>query len=597
LHRHRLVHRDIKPSNIIFVNGIPKLADIGLVARAEATLSMVGTEGYLPPEGPGTPQADIFSLGKVLYEMATGRDRQEFPELPTNLIEQPAAERARLAELNEIIIRACHADPKQRYPTAATLHADLALLQSGKSVARMRAMERTVSTLKRGGAVVALLTLLATAAWFYQSRQTARVTRLAAENLSLAQQAQASAVEARANELASRENLYAADINLAQQALRADNLRQARSLLRNHLPKPGQADLRGFEWRYLWQQCQSEELFSLQGHANDGRRIAFSPDGRHLASGDRNGVLKLWDTASRRDIANLSGTGKVTALAFSPKTGLLSVATTNSVRLWDTQSFKLLRELPGATHQTTFSPDGRYLLTSAVTGLILWETENWNTIHSYTAPESARIWTEIIGFPGDFSPNGKRIAAVFEDSIRVFSVPDLKEISVLATPYAKGPSSGRFIAFSPDNKTLATPTDTGFGVQLWDIDSDRELRSLSGHLDHVYAGCFSPDGSRLASCGADQTIKLWKVATGELIRSFKGQSDEVNDIAFSPDGKLLASIGKNDGVIKVWDANAKRTPESFRDPFGPVGFDASGRLVAFWQTMNLVSMDPATLET
>ena len=86
MHRHGLVHRDIKPSNIIFVNGIPKLADIGLVARAEATLSLVGTEGYLPPEGPGTAQADIFSLGKVLYEMATGRDRQEFPELPTNLI-------------------------------------------------------------------------------------------------------------------------------------------------------------------------------------------------------------------------------------------------------------------------------------------------------------------------------------------------------------------------------------------------------------------------------------------------------------------------------------------------------------------------------
>src|SRR6516225_3027009 len=134
LQRHGLVHRDIKPSNIVFVKGIPKLADIGLVAQAEATLSVVGTEGYLPPEGPGTAQADIFSLGKVLYEMATGRDRQEFPELPTNLLQQPAAERAQLAELNEIIVRACHADLKQRYKTAAELHAELAMLQSGKSV-------------------------------------------------------------------------------------------------------------------------------------------------------------------------------------------------------------------------------------------------------------------------------------------------------------------------------------------------------------------------------------------------------------------------------------------------------------------------------
>ncbi|MBU6400313.1 MAG: serine/threonine protein kinase, partial [Verrucomicrobia bacterium] len=74
LHKHRLIHRDIKPANVIFVNGVPKLADIGLVTEATATRSFVGTEGFIPPEGPGTAQADIYSLGKVLYEMATGRD-------------------------------------------------------------------------------------------------------------------------------------------------------------------------------------------------------------------------------------------------------------------------------------------------------------------------------------------------------------------------------------------------------------------------------------------------------------------------------------------------------------------------------------------
>ncbi|HYV26934.1 MAG TPA: serine/threonine-protein kinase, partial [Candidatus Eisenbacteria bacterium] len=132
LHRHGLVHRDIKPSNIVFVNGIPKLADIGLVARAEGTKSFVGTEGYLPPEGPGTKQADLFSLGKVLYELSTGRDRQQFPELPTNVTELP--DRAELAEFNEVLIRACAPDVRHRYESAAEMHADLALLQSGKSV-------------------------------------------------------------------------------------------------------------------------------------------------------------------------------------------------------------------------------------------------------------------------------------------------------------------------------------------------------------------------------------------------------------------------------------------------------------------------------
>jgi serine/threonine protein kinase len=83
LHLNNLIHRDIKPSNVIFVHGVPKLADIGLVTDLGATVSYVGTEGFLPPEGPGTPQADIYSLGKVLYEISTGRDRLDFPELPT----------------------------------------------------------------------------------------------------------------------------------------------------------------------------------------------------------------------------------------------------------------------------------------------------------------------------------------------------------------------------------------------------------------------------------------------------------------------------------------------------------------------------------
>src|SRR5439155_24726731 len=89
LHKAGLVHRDIKPSNIIFVSGMPKLADIGLVADVGEARSFVGTEGFIPPEGPGTPAADLFSLGKVLYEASTGKDRQDFPEPMTNLGDEP----------------------------------------------------------------------------------------------------------------------------------------------------------------------------------------------------------------------------------------------------------------------------------------------------------------------------------------------------------------------------------------------------------------------------------------------------------------------------------------------------------------------------
>jgi hypothetical protein len=139
LHEQGLVHRDIKQSNIILVNDVAKLGDIGLVTEAGDTQSIVGTEGYLPPEGPGTVQADLYSLGKVLYEISTGMDRRRFPELPQEGWNWP--DRDQVMEFNEIVLRACARDPAQRYRSVGDVRGELALLKAGGSVKQVRSME------------------------------------------------------------------------------------------------------------------------------------------------------------------------------------------------------------------------------------------------------------------------------------------------------------------------------------------------------------------------------------------------------------------------------------------------------------------------
>jgi eukaryotic-like serine/threonine-protein kinase len=159
LHTRGLTHRDIKPSNIIFTEGVPKLADIGLVA-ASGQQSFVGTEGYVPPEGPGTPQSDIYSLGKLLYETCTGKDRLDFPEIDSQLSQRP--DREQLLELNNVLVKACANDPKKRYNSAADMHRDLRALERGERPKKSRTK-----------VLIATMSILAVAlggVWFWMHR-------------------------------------------------------------------------------------------------------------------------------------------------------------------------------------------------------------------------------------------------------------------------------------------------------------------------------------------------------------------------------------------------------------------------------------------
>lgn len=159
LHRHGLVHRDIKPSNIIFVNGIPKLADIGLVTDMFEPGVFIGTLGFIPPEGCGTVRSDIYSLGKVLYEISTGKDRNDYPELPDDLAD--SAEASDLALLNNIILKACRTRPWHRYQTAEEMMSALLAFQFNKKMLRKGRNKQLLAWLVGTvGAIVALVVII-----------------------------------------------------------------------------------------------------------------------------------------------------------------------------------------------------------------------------------------------------------------------------------------------------------------------------------------------------------------------------------------------------------------------------------------------------
>ncbi len=182
LHEQGLIHRDVKPSNILYAGGVPKLGDIGLVAEAGSSRSFVGTEGFVPLEGPGTERADIFALGKVLYEALTGMDRSKFPRLPADWTQ--AYDFEQRLELNEIVLRACEGDTVRRYHSAREMLADVALIASGRSVRKMRGMERRMRALKwiAGSVAVLALAALGISGVWRQQAERERALRLRAGN-------------------------------------------------------------------------------------------------------------------------------------------------------------------------------------------------------------------------------------------------------------------------------------------------------------------------------------------------------------------------------------------------------------------------------
>jgi WD40 repeat protein len=540
LHGHGLIHRDIKPSNIIFVNGIPKLADIGLVAEQSEAKSFVGTEGFIPPEGPGTPQADIYSLGKVLYEIATGKDRHEFPALPTMLGD--SATDTPLLELNSIFLKACQSDLKLRYPTAKPMQDDLLLLRSGRSVKRAQAAERRLALLTKVSVVGALLTTLTLVGFYFAKRQ-------AKFELSLRGRAQ------EAERITRR--------NLVRELVAAGNRRAEDGDLLGALPSYVEAlaqeqdDLPAQErhrMRIGATLHQAPRLVQLWAHDAAVNSVAFSPDGKWVASGSDDRSARLWNIDNGQEVyPPLVHLGPVLDVSFSPDGGRLLTRSgddsSGEARIWEAPSGRLLGTVKrrGRMPIAIFSPDGRELLISDdATGAQL--CDGFTGQLKRPLPHPAPIVAAA------FSPDGRRLVTSATDSrVRLW---DTVTRQIIAE--AIGSWQMDHLAFSPDGQFYAV-TGGNSGIWIRDGRTGAEVRTFAeGDVPAVASLCFSPDGQRLLMAYWTQLVSIWDVRTGARMAGLNLEAKASGahthfGAEYSPDGRAVLTWG-DDGTARVWSS-------------------------------------------
>lgn len=291
--------------------------------------------------------------------------------------------------------------------------------------------------------------------------------------------------------------------------------------------------------------------------------IAYRSDGKFIASGSNDNIIRLWNPKFSTGFKALKGHSRaVFALAYSPNGKLIASGSNDTdVRLWNAQSGQAIKTLEGHTESVktiAFSPDGKIIASGSNDSTIrLWGVQ---------ADIATKILEDHTGSVNaiTYSPYGKVIASGSNDnSIRLWDVQSGKTIKIL-----KGHTSPvNTVAYSPDGKFIASgsgemrtfgekPVPSDNTIRLWDAQTGKLLNTLKGHSDLINAVAFSPDGKVIASGSGerlgsgDNTIRLWDVQSGEAINTIKGHSGSFNTIAYSPDGKVIAS-GSNDNSIRL----------------------------------------------